>query len=143
MTETKKCVFCEYNKDRVLEETALSVALCNDDAIKPGHIVLAVKEHVDSFSKLSAEQAADIFALAARAAAVGEQLCGAKKYYVVAIADMVRHFHIHLLPKMPGEPPIGHHVMGDDGWKGEVRNPVSQEEIEGFVRKFRELRLKP
>ena len=140
MADTVKCVFCGFSADRALEQTDLSVALYTDDAIKKGHIILAVKDHVTSFSELSAEQAADIFSLGARVAARAEKLIGAEKYYIAAIADVVRHFHIHLLPKMPGEPQIGRHIMSETGWRGEVGTKMSKDELIEFIRDFREAR---
>ena len=125
----EKCVFCGFDKKYVIEETEYSIATYSKDAIKKGHIILAVKEHVTTFTDLKPEQASDLFELALRTAKRAEKTIGAEKYYTVSIADMVRHFHLHLLPKMPGDPPIGHHIMGDDGWKGEVAAPPPENEI--------------
>jgi len=120
----------------VIEETEHSIAVYSNDAIKKGHIILASKEHVKTFTDMKPEQAADLFELALRTARRAEKIVGAEKYYIVSIADMVRHFHVHLLPKMPGDAPIGRHIMSDAGWKGEVGDPPGEIEIADFISKI-------
>ena len=135
--EEKQCVFCNFNSGFIIEETAHSIATYSRDAIKRGHIIVAVKEHVTTFTGLSAEQAGDLFALALRVARRAEGMIGAEKYYVVSIADMVRHYHVHLLPKMKDDPPLGRHIMGDGGWRGETGPAPTDEEIAEFIGAFR------
>jgi diadenosine tetraphosphate (Ap4A) HIT family hydrolase len=132
-----ECVFCGFDKQYVIEETEYSIATYSMDAIRKGHIILAVKEHVTTFTDLKPAQAADIFELALRTAKRAEEIIGAEKYYIVSIADMVRHFHVHLLPKMPGDPPIGRHIMGDEGWKGQVGETLAEKDIIEFIKIMR------
>ncbi|RJP56153.1 MAG: HIT family protein [Candidatus Auribacter fodinae] len=128
------CVFCQPDKRYVIADSVYSVAVCFPDAvIKRGHFVVAVKDHVTSFTDLSPEQASDLMSFAARLAKKAEALVRAEKYYLVAIADQVRHFHLHLLPKMPGDAPIGKHIMSDSGWKAEVGECVSPDAIQDFI----------
>lgn len=133
MTE-KSCVFCQPDKRYIIRQSEYCIATCFPDAvIKPGHFVVAVKDHVPSFSELSPEQASDLMSFAARLAKKAEVLAHAEKYYLVAIADQVPHFHLHLLPKMPDDAPIGKHIMSDTGWKGEVGKDVSPDAIQEFI----------
>ena len=40
-----------------------------------------------------------------------------EKVYVLAIGDVdVGHFHVHLVPKMTNDPPLGPHILGPEGW---------------------------
>lgn len=122
------CVFCNPAPQDIIEQTDHAMALYTTDAIKPGHIIIAAKQHVTSFEALSDAQAADLYALAARTAARAVKVFGAEKYYTASIADLVPHFHLHLLPRMPGDAPLGPFVMGDAGWKSDVGRSVSHAE---------------
>lgn len=128
MSDAPTCVFCNPNPGDIIEETGHALALCTADAIKPGHIIIAAREHVTAFEDLSGEQAADLYTLAARTAARARAVFGAQKYYTVSIADMVPHFHLHLLPRMPGDAPIGPFIMGGDGWQGAAGRAVTDAE---------------
>jgi diadenosine tetraphosphate (Ap4A) HIT family hydrolase len=124
-----ECVFCGFDPNYIIEETEYSIATYSKDAIKKGHIILAVKEHITTFTDLKPRQVSDLFELALRTAKRAEEIVGAEKYYTVSIADMVKHFHLHLLPKMSGDAQIGPHIMSDAGWKGEVGARQTDEEI--------------
>jgi diadenosine tetraphosphate (Ap4A) HIT family hydrolase len=138
VSEKTGCVFCDFDSRYVIAESEFAFASHFDCAIKPGHIVVALKEHVVFLSAMTREQAADIMSLAARVARAAERVTGCEKFYLVSIADAVPHYHIHLLPRMSGETPLGQYVMGDSGWKGEVGAFVGQDEIERFILLCRE-----
>jgi len=138
VSEKTGCVFCDFDSRRVIGESEFAFAAHFDCAIKPGHIVVALKEHVESLAAMSPEQAADILSLAARVARAAEPVAGCEKFYLVSIADAVPHYHIHLLPRMRGEAPLGPHIMGDSGWKGETGAAVREDEIVRFISSCRE-----
>jgi diadenosine tetraphosphate (Ap4A) HIT family hydrolase len=131
------CVFCNPDPRDIIEETGHALALYSADAIKPGHLIIAVKEHVTFFEELSDAQAADLFALARRTAAAAQHAVGAEKYYTVSIADLVPHFHLHLLPRMSGDAPIGPYVMGDAGWRSVVGREVAVAARNELIAKLR------
>ena len=134
----KICVFCNPDNRYVIADNDHCIATCFPDAvIKPGHFVVAVKDHVASLSRLSPEQASSLMSLAVELMKKAESLVGAQKYYMVAIADQVEHVHIHLLPKMPGDAPIGGHIMSDEGWKGLVGKSVPLCELNSFINAMR------
>ncbi len=134
----KPCVFCHPANQYVIARNDHCIATCFPEAvIKPGHFVVAVKDHVASLSQLSAEQASSLMSLSVELMKKAEPLVGAQKYYMVAIADQVEHVHIHLLPKMPGDEPIGGHIMSDAGWKGLVGKSVPPADLESFINAMR------
>ncbi len=134
-----KCVFCNFDSRYIIEESEFCFAAYFNCAIKKGHIVIALKEHVTSLSRLNREQAAELMRLAAKVAAKAEHLIGSEKYYLISIADETPHYHIHLLPKMKGDAPIGVHIMGEDGWKGRVSENVGESDITAFVSEYRKI----
>jgi len=138
MEEIKSCIFCNFEKRYIITETNYSFATYFPRAIiKKGHLVVAVKEHIPTFTGLSMEQCSDISQLSLRLAKKAEKIINAEKYYLVAIADNDLHFHIHLLPKLTGHLPMGRHNMMDEGWKGEVGQTVSEEEEMEFIKVLR------
>ncbi len=138
MEEKKSCIFCNFEKRYIITETDYSFATYFPRAIiKKGHLVVAVKEHIPTFTGLSMEQFSDISQLSLRLAKKAEKILNAEKYYLAAIADKDLHFHIHLLPKLKGDLPMGRHIMMDEGWKGEVGQTVSDEEVMEFIKVLR------
>jgi len=129
----KDCVFCNFDSRFILEESPYSFAVYFGCAIKKGHIVVALKEHVTSLPDLSPEQAGDLMQLASRVARKAAPLVGCEKFYLVSIADETPHYHVHLLPRMPGDAPLGPHIMGESGWRGEVGQAVDEAEIIEFI----------
>jgi len=138
VSEKTGCVFCDFDSRHIIAESEFAFAAHFDCAIKPGHIVVALKEHVVTLSAMTQEQAADIMSLAARVARAAEPVAGCEKFYLASIADAVPHYHIHLLPRMKGEAPLGPHIMGDSGWKGDAGAAVGEDEIARFVSSCRE-----
>ncbi len=102
------------------------------ESIKPGHLVVFPKAYREGFTGLEAEEASDLFALAHRVASAALPLVGAEKYYLLAVGDAVKHFHLHLLPKKPGEAGLGPFAMGEAGWRGQVGKPLSEQDVSGF-----------
>jgi diadenosine tetraphosphate (Ap4A) HIT family hydrolase len=87
-----------------------------DDPVRPGHVLVGARVHGESLHDLSAEDAAGVLRLANRVAKSIVSLTGAAKVYIAAIGDNGKHFHVHLLPKMKGDPNLGPYVWGANGW---------------------------
>jgi len=137
MKEQNDCIFCNFEDRYVIAQTDLSLATYFPRAIKKGHFVVAVKEHLPTFTDLNEEQIKDLSALALKLAKIAQNLIGAEKYYLAAIGDLDRHFHIHFLPKMPTDTPMGKHIMLESGWKGEVGESVSEDDVMQFIQSLR------
>jgi diadenosine tetraphosphate (Ap4A) HIT family hydrolase len=131
------CIFCNFQEKYIIAESEYAFATYFPRAIKKGHFVVAIKEHLPTFTDLSIEQAGDLIQLALRLAKKAEVLLRADKYYLVAIGDKDFHFHVHLLPKLSNDTPMGKHIMLDEGWKGEVGQAVSEEEVSEFINMLR------
>lgn len=71
--------------------------------------------------------------LAVRTAKRIVSLTGAQKTYVVAIGDKDRHFHIHLIPKMAGDPSLGPSVFSATGWASFLPSDVDDSAVRQVV----------
>ena len=133
----ENCIFCNYESKYIIKETDLAIATYFPRAIKKGHFVVAVKEHLPTFTDLSVEQAKAVMELALDISKVMEKIVGAEKTYIAAIGDKDLHFHIHLFPKLKTDKPMGIHIMTDSGWKKEVGQEVSEQEVQELIEKIK------
>jgi len=127
------CIFCNYEEKYIIKQTRHAVATYFPRAIKKGHLVVAVKEHLPTFTDISTEQAQEVITLALEMSKAMEKLLGAEKTYIAAIGDKDLHFHIHLFPKLSTDAPMGIHIMTDSGWKAEVGQDVSEDEVKELI----------
>ena len=132
-----ECLFCGFDKKYIVAENDYAFATYFPRAIKPGHLVVATKAHKPTFTDISDAEARGVMSLGLSVATVAQKMIGAQKYYVVAIGDMDHRFHIHLLPKMANDAPMGKYIMLDGGWKGEVGKTVSREQVIDFIEQVR------
>jgi diadenosine tetraphosphate (Ap4A) HIT family hydrolase len=137
MAAKSECVFCNLDSRFVIDENRRAFAAHFNCAIKTGHIVVALKDHVTSLSRITPSQAGDLMTLTAQVASKAEGLVGCLKFYLVSITDETPHYHIHLLPRMADDPPLGPHIMGEKGWSGEAGNRVDEKNILDFISAYK------
>lgn len=112
---TDQCIFCDVKDSALISRNEDGIVIL-DDPVRPGHVLVGARVHAESLHDLSAEDAAAVMRLANRAAKSIVSLTGAVKVYVAAIGDKDKHFHVHLLPKLEGDPNLGPYVFGANGW---------------------------
>ena len=110
-----QCIFCNVKDGALIHQDEDGVVIL-DDPVRPGHVLVGSRVHGESLHDISAEDAAAVLRLANRVAKAIVSLMGAVKVYVVAVGDQDKHFHVHLLPKMEGDPNLGPYVFGPQGW---------------------------
>lgn len=130
------CIFCSVNDNSIIKKTKHAVATYTNEAMKTGHVVVSLIEHLESFTLLSYEQAEDMFKLALCVSKALESLLDVEKVYIVASGDKDKHFHLHLLPKTPTDAPMGSFILTESGWRGLVKNEVSEIEANELVKKL-------
>ena len=133
------CIFCNFEEKYIIKETDLAIATYFPRAIKKGHFVVAVKDHLPTFTDVSSEQAKAVIELALEVSKVMEKLTGAEKTYIAAIGDKDLHFHIHLFPKLKTDAPMGIHIMTDAGWKAKVGQEVLDHEVQELIVEVKKL----
>jgi diadenosine tetraphosphate (Ap4A) HIT family hydrolase len=70
----------------------------------PGWLVLTAARHCRAIHDLDAEAAAALGAVAQRVARAQRELLGAEHVYLLAIGDLLHHFHLHLVPRYAATP---------------------------------------
>lgn len=136
-SEHPDCIFCNIDENNHVLTTNEGIVLI-DDPVCPGHVLVGGHEHGAGLSDISGDTAASLMRLANRVAKTIVATTGAEKVYVVAIGDKDKHFHVHLVPKMAGDPNLGPHVFGGDGWISFMPNEVDAAAVERMTLRIRE-----
>ncbi|SEU27848.1 HIT family protein [Stigmatella erecta] len=70
----------------------------------PGWVVISSEQHVRAWYELEGEPARELGPLAARVMRAQREVLGAEHAYAFAIGDVLRHFHLHLVPRFADTP---------------------------------------
>lgn len=106
------CVFCRIMAKQipatVVYEDEHTLAFMDIGQVNPGHVLVAVKEHVENLYALDDAQAAAVFRAAARVArairgAFEPQGLSVYQANGAAAGQTVFHLHVHLVPRHEGD----------------------------------------
>jgi diadenosine tetraphosphate (Ap4A) HIT family hydrolase len=125
---SEQCIFCNLKEEALIYRDQNGIVIL-DDPIRPGHVLVGARVHVENLHDLSSEEAAAVLRLANQVAKSIVSLTGALKVYIAAIGDKDKHFHVHLLPKLEGDPNLGPYVFGSDGWINFLPSTPDAEEL--------------
>eukprot|EP01024_Parvocaulis_polyphysoides_P043751 TRINITY_DN40162_c0_g1_i1.p2 TRINITY_DN40162_c0_g1~~TRINITY_DN40162_c0_g1_i1.p2 ORF type:complete len:164 (-),score=19.93 TRINITY_DN40162_c0_g1_i1:327-749(-) len=93
---------------KIFTETSLSYAFVNLKPLVAGHVLISPKRVLKQYQNLSKEEVADVWQLAQKVGGVLQKLHDANSLTIsvqdgVDAGQTVDHFHIHLLPRKPGD----------------------------------------
>ena len=123
------CIFCDVTDEALVCRDADGLVIL-DDPVRAGHVLVGARSHGETLTDISEDDAAALLRLANRVAKAVIAETGATKVYVVAIGDKDKHFHVHLLPKIEGDPNLGPYIFGDEGWIKFLPGEVDQAGVE-------------
>jgi histidine triad (HIT) family protein len=130
------CVFCKIVNAEIpstkVHEGQLTLAFMDIGQVNPGHVLVAVKPHVENIYGLDDRHAAAVFQTAARVARAVQKAYkpeGVTLYQAngPAAGQTVYHFHLHIVPRYDKD---GMHLS----WP--VKNPP-REQLEENAAKLR------
>ena len=102
------CVFCKIVNGQIpstkVHEDGLTLAFMDIGEVNPGHVLVAVKPHVENIFGLDDKLASAVFQTAARVARAVKKAYspeGVTLYQAngSAAGQTVDHFHLHLVPR--------------------------------------------
>jgi len=102
------CVFCKIVDGQIpsakVQEDGLTLAFMDIGQVNPGHVLVAVKAHVENIFGLDDKLAAAVFQTAARVARAVQKAYapeGVTLYQAngSAAGQTVYHFHLHIVPR--------------------------------------------
>ncbi|AKQ69594.1 hypothetical protein A176_006506 [Myxococcus hansupus] len=70
----------------------------------PGWVVISSERHVRGWYDLDPDAASELGCFTARVMRAQREVLGAEHAYAFAIGDVLRHFHLHLVPRYPRTP---------------------------------------
>ena len=137
-TQNAGCPYCEQGE--ALDSFACPVCalgctrlyLFREQSYR-GRCLLVLNRHAEEYSQLTREERVQIQEDLYRVTSALEDLCHPGKINLGVFGDTVRHFHIHVVPKYPGEL----------DWGGTFQmNPkqheLTQPELEALARQLRQ-----
>lgn len=106
-----ECVFCTQPdiEERVITENAHARAFLTNIPITPGHTLIIPKRHVQSIAELTDLERADVFDLtesikgALRKPPFSAQGFNHAWNEAEVAGQSVPHFHLHIVPRTPGD----------------------------------------
>ena len=110
MTSVPTCVFCEIASGRhsaaVVFETDATISFLDHRPLFPGHVLVIPRPHHETIEDLPNELLGHLFEVAQRASTAVRTAMEAPGSFVAAnntISQSVPHFHIHVVPRRPGD----------------------------------------
>lgn len=137
MKQDPNCIFCKIAARQVpasvVHEDERTLAFMDLGQVNPGHVLVALKEHVENVFGLDDTQAAAVFRSSARVARAVRQAFNPPGVTLFqangkAALQTVFHFHLHVLPRWEND---GMSLA----WP--VKNPP-REQLEAYAAKIRE-----
>jgi diadenosine tetraphosphate (Ap4A) HIT family hydrolase len=102
------CAFCTLPADRILGENEEAVWILDMYPVSPGHSLIVLKRHVESFFEATPTEREAILSLLDRAREHVQQQHAASGYNIgindgPAAGQAVAHLHVHLIPRFTGD----------------------------------------
>lgn len=110
----------------LLREGGFALHALADPSPLRGWLVLTSERHARAWYDLSPAEAAALGPLAGRVMAAQRAALGAEHVYAFAIGDVLRHFHLHLVPRFADTP---ERLRGRRCFEGGPADALAEEEI--------------
>ena len=65
----------------------------------PGYLIVAIKRHIEEWSELENEEAAQLMQVIQKTTKLLETIDEVERVYVCAFAELTRHLHLHIFPR--------------------------------------------
>lgn len=102
------CVFCKIARGQIasyrVHEDELTLAFMDVDQVNPGHVIVAIRPHLETIVDLSPDQATAAFRAVRRVARAVETAFKPEGLTIIQTSvtvgwPTVSHFHLHVLPR--------------------------------------------
>ncbi len=111
MIHSQSCIACEIASGArrtpgglLLRDGGFVLHALADPSPLRGWLVLTSERHARAWADLDAAALATLGPLAARVMTAQRTVLGAEHVYAFSIGDLVRHFHLHLVPRYADTP---------------------------------------
>src|SRR5215217_7357854 len=93
----------------------------------PGWVVISSEQHARAWYELDDATARELGGFAARVMRAQREVLGAEHAYAFAIGDVLRHFHLHLVPRYAD---THERLRGRGAFEGRPEDMLSAERLE-------------
>ena len=142
MTDAQPCLACDLVRGArtlpgglLLREGGFALHVLADPTPLRGWLVLTSERHARAWYDLTPSEAAALGPLAARVMTAQRAALGAEHVYAFAIGDVLRHFHLHLVPRFADTP---ERLRGRRCFEGRPEDALSEEEVARAAREVAE-----
>jgi histidine triad (HIT) family protein len=139
LTDTGPCLACDVVRGAralpggvLLREGGFALHVLADPSPLRGWLVLTSERHARAWYDLPPAELAALGPLAARVMAAQRSALGADHVYAFAIGDVLRHFHLHLVPRYADTP---ERLRGRRCFEGRPEDLVAEEQVAQAARK--------
>jgi diadenosine tetraphosphate (Ap4A) HIT family hydrolase len=133
LTETQPCLACELVAGArtlpggiLLRQGGFALHVLADPSPIAGWLVLTSERHARAWYDLTPAEASALGPLAARIMNAQRAALGAEHVYAFAIGDVLRHFHLHLVPRYADTP---ERLRGRRCFEGRPQDAVPEDRI--------------
>jgi diadenosine tetraphosphate (Ap4A) HIT family hydrolase len=138
LTDAEPCLACDLVRGArtvpgglLLREGGFALHVLADPSPLLGWLVLTSERHARAWYDLTPAESAALGPLAARVMAAQRAALGAEHVYAFAIGDVLRHFHLHLVPRYADTP---ERLRGRRCFEGLPQDAVPEDRIEQAAR---------
>ena len=108
MAGSERCPFCNIAAARILQESALAIALSDAFPVSRGHCLVIPRRHVRSWFETSEDERREMLRLLDDAREALRQAGGPDGFNIgindgAAAGQTVPHLHVHLIPRYTGD----------------------------------------
>jgi diadenosine tetraphosphate (Ap4A) HIT family hydrolase len=105
---TDKCIFCDYNREEIIEQNKLAYLIYDNYPVNKGHMLIIPFRHVHNFFELTEEELIAIYELLIEGQEKLKEEVKANGFNVginigAAAGQTVFHAHVHLIPRFHGD----------------------------------------
>lgn len=138
MVHEQSCLGCRIVRGErataggvLLRQGGFALHVLADPSPLRGWLVLTSERHARAWYDLEDGEAAALGPLAARVMRAQRAALGAEHVYAFAIGDVLRHFHLHLVPRYPDTP---ERLRGRRCFEGTAADMLPEEELVAAAR---------
>jgi histidine triad (HIT) family protein len=130
-------------KERGISENETAWAFLTNIPITPGHSLVSPKRVVETMEELTKEELIDIFALAALVKDSLRKSFGAEGFNFAwnegeKYGQSVPHFHLHIVPRTPGDEGISEYEPRKFLYRPGSREPSPEAELSAIAKQIRQ-----
>ena len=102
------CIFCNIEKERIINENEVAFAIYDSFPVSQGHILVIPKKHINNYFEADSQTKEQLWKLVDECKEIVDKKFNPAGYNIgincgEAAGQTVMHLHIHLIPRYKGD----------------------------------------